>query len=155
MIEQAQMVGAARGKNRRGCLLGAVTIFALCIAILGLGLLYIDRTHRAPVIPSYPRAVGNAHYPARWEMALTGESFGGFQTRDPYKTVTEYYHTALTARGWEGEWYRDRNGYCYTLLILENDPIQAHVPPGTTSIAFKLRYAFDVELGKNAPPGCK
>ena len=155
MVEQARTVGATSGLHRRGCLLGVVVALALCIAILGFGWRYIDRTYRVPIIPPYPNAVGNTHYPNRLEMALLGEAFGGFQTHDTHEMVQVYYRAALAARGWEGEWYRDRDGYCYALLIIENDPRQAGVPSGTTSIAFKLRYAFDVELGKNAPPGCK
>lgn len=114
----------------------------------------LDRTDPAPSIPTYPRTEGLASYPAPWGIALFGESFGGFTTRDSYAAVRAYYSVALPMAGFEQGWYRGRNGLCYTLLILENDPRRAGVSPGQTSIAFKLRTAFTSEIGTTAPAGC-
>ncbi len=88
-------------------------------------------------------------------LQVLGEAFGGFQTRDSYETVRNYYTVRLAEQGWGQRWYVNRAGSCYLLLIIENDPRYARTPPGVTSISFKLRQAFHSELNGDAPAGCK
>ena len=136
--------------GRRGCVILLVGVLAVLLLMPQLFSSYLP-----PKLPHYPNVEGNAHYPYRLEALVLGEAFGGFQTRDSYKTVREYYRERLVEQGWQRGWYKNRAGRCYTLLIIENDPKYARTPPGVTSISFKLREPFHSELERDAPAGCK
>ncbi len=136
-------------RQSRGCLLVVIGFLALCCNLLSITAL----AHPAPTLPPYSHTIGAVSYPSKWEMILFSEGFGSFRTSDSHATVLSNYKAILATYGWEGWWYRDRNGYCYTILIIENNPFMAKTPPGQTSIALKLRAAFESEIGAPGPLG--
>src|SRR5690242_6457260 len=96
----------------------AVVVVVLITAILGLPMAayQLNKPNLAPAIPPYPN-VERACYPSRLEAQILGEAFCGLETRDSYRAVVDFYNSYLPQYGWNGHWYRNAAGYCYTLLI--------------------------------------
>lgn len=140
------MTASGVTRERFGGVVALVGIATLLIAVL---LIVADQL--PPDIPRYPNVEGDAYYPERLEARLLGKALGSFQTPDSYETVLDYYSRRLAVQGWDGRWYTNRAGRCYTLLIIHNSPRPA--TPHLTSISFKLRQRFDSD--KDAPAGCK
>lgn len=132
-----------------------VAIIAACL----LGWLWSNRDYRAPLIPPYPNVIGFSGTPSPFEAQTFGKADGGFRTRDAPEVVSAFYTTMFREQGWEKRgsrhWYRNRASYCYTVLIIQNDPAQAKVAPGMASFVIRLRQAHIQEKVLDAPPGCK
>lgn len=111
-------------RDRRLKRLGAVLL--LC-GILVIGMLraayQLNQANLAPALPPYPNVV-RACYPSRLEAQLLSKAFCGIETRDSYRAVVAYYNSQLPQYGWDGRWYRNPAGYCYTLLTSRMIPAQ-------------------------------
>jgi len=129
-------------RRPRGCLLGISGFLGLCIALLALALFILDRTSATPIIPPYPNVEGRASYPSRWGIELFNEDFSGFRTTDTHPQVLHYYRERLAQEGWDGWWYRAKDGHSKTPLIIKNDSRAGGIPPGVTRIALKVRPIF-------------
>lgn len=138
-----------------GWYLGVVAI----VTILMLAWLWSNWDYRAPTIPPYPSVVGFSGTPSPFEAQSVGKADGSFRTRDAPEVVGSFYTTMFREQGWEKRgsrhWYRNRAGYCYTLLVIQNDPVMAKDAPGMASFVIRLRQAYTQEKILDAPPGCR